>query len=227
MIIIDGSRHSGSGTILRHAVALATLMGRPLRVTNIRVKRPKPGLRRQHLAAVLACVEISRGRVEGAEVGSQEIVYHPGPVVHPGTYAFDVGSAGSTTLLSFALMIPALYATGPWSVTITGGIFQDFAPSAFHVKHCVLPLLARMGAHITLNVARPGYVPQGQGRLYMRIEPVAGPLQPLRLLHQGKLGTIRGFSRVASRGTTSGTENGSDLHAGTPRAWSSSGLRNP
>ncbi len=51
-----------------------------------------------------------------------------------------------------------------------------------------------MGAHITLNVARPGYVPQGQGRLNMKIEPLAGPLQPLRLLHQGKLGTIRGFS---------------------------------
>ncbi len=194
MMVIDGSRHSGSGTILRHAVALATLLGQPLRVTHIRAKRPKPGLRRQHLGAVLACAEISRGRVEGAEVGSQEIVYHPGPVLHPGKYAFDVGSAGSTTLLSFALIIPALYATGPCSVTVTGGLFQDFAPTAFHMKHCVLPLLARMGAPISLNVARPGYVPQGQGRLTMTIGPLLGPLRPLHLVNQGEIGIIRGFS---------------------------------
>jgi RNA 3'-terminal phosphate cyclase (ATP) len=163
-------------------------------MTHIRAKRPKPGLRRQHLGAVLACVEISRGSVEGAEVGSQEIVYHPGPAVHPGTYAFDVGSAGSTTLLSFALMIPALYSTGSCSVTVTGGLFQDFAPTAFHMKHCLLPILGRMGAHISLNVARPGYVPQGQGRLHMKVDPLTGPLEPLHILHQGKVGTIRGFS---------------------------------
>jgi len=194
MRVIDGSRYSGSGTILRYAVALATLTGMPLRVINIRVKRPKPGLRLQHLGAVLACVEISRGHVEGAEVGSQEVVYHPGPAVHPGAYALDVGSAGSTTLLSFALMIPAMYARGSCSVTVTGGLFQDFAPTAFHMKHCLLPLLARMGAQISLNVARPGYVPQGQGRLHMKIEPLADSLKPLRLLHQGKVGTIRGVS---------------------------------
>jgi RNA 3'-terminal phosphate cyclase (ATP) len=194
MIVIDGSSYSGSGTILRYGVALATLMGRALRVTNIRAKRPKPGLRHQHLAAVLACVAFSGGRVDGAEVGSQEIAYYPGPCVNPGRYAFDVGSAGSTTLLSFSLMIPALYAAGPCAFTLTGGLFQDFAPSAFHMKHCLLALLARMGARVSLHAARPGYVPQGQGRLTMTVEPLTGPLQPLRLLRQGKVGTVRGIS---------------------------------
>jgi RNA 3'-terminal phosphate cyclase (ATP) len=194
MITIDGSRHSGSGTILRYAVALATLMGSPLQMTDIRVKRPKPGLRRQHLGALMACARVCSGTVEGAEVGSREIVYRPGPAVQPGTYAFDVGSAGSTTLLSFALTIPALFSYGPVSVTVIGGLFQDFAPTAYHMKHCLLPLLARMGAQVFLDVDKPGYVPKGQGRLIVRIHPVTAPLKPLLLPEQGEACEVRGIA---------------------------------
>ena len=42
MIEVDGSAQSGSGTLLRYAVALATLLGEPLHMTRIRAKREKP-----------------------------------------------------------------------------------------------------------------------------------------------------------------------------------------
>jgi len=60
MKTIDGSARSGSGTIVRHAVALASLLGREVRIDNIRAGRPKPGLRAQHLKVVQACGEICR-----------------------------------------------------------------------------------------------------------------------------------------------------------------------
>jgi RNA 3'-terminal phosphate cyclase (ATP) len=194
MIEIDGSQHSGSGTILRYSMALATLIGKPLRVTNIRSNRPKPGLRHQHLAALLACARISGGRVEGAEIGSPEIVYYPGSALAPGDYAFDVGSAGSTTLLSFALIIPALFASGPFRFTVTGGLFQDFAPSASHMRHCLFLLLEQMGARVSLDVLRPGYVPQGKGRLAVQVHPLSGLMKPLHLTDQGKVDVIRGVA---------------------------------
>ena len=50
MIHIDGGQKSGSGTIVRFAVGLATLLGEELHLTNIRAKREKPGLRPQHLS---------------------------------------------------------------------------------------------------------------------------------------------------------------------------------
>lgn len=194
MILIDGSRHSGSGTILRYAVALATLLAAPVRIVNIRVKRPKPGLRRQHLAALLACARVSRGRVVGAGVGSRDVTYYPGAQAQGGGYAFDVGSAGSTTLLSFCLLIPALYATGPCSFTLTGGLFQDFAPTAFHMQRCLVPLLCRMGAKVAVEVDKPGYVPQGRGRLIMRVEPLDATLRPLCLENQGEIREIQGIA---------------------------------
>lgn len=39
MIAVDGAQQSGSGTIVRYAVALAALLGRPVRVFNARKRR--------------------------------------------------------------------------------------------------------------------------------------------------------------------------------------------
>ena len=54
MIIIDGAAKSGSGTIVRYSVALASLLGEEIRIKNIRAGRDKPGLRAQHLKVVQA-----------------------------------------------------------------------------------------------------------------------------------------------------------------------------
>ncbi|MBM4328886.1 MAG: RNA 3'-phosphate cyclase [Deltaproteobacteria bacterium] len=194
MITIDGAQYSGSGTILRYALALATLLREPLTVKNIRARRPKPGLRPQHLAATLACARISHGRVEGAEVGSTEIRYEPGATVLPGEYPFDVGSAGSTTLLAFSLCIPAMFADRPTKFLLTGGLFQDFAPSSFHMRRCLLPLLERMGLKILMTVIRPGYAPRGQGQVEVTVHPIRSALKPLTLVEQGRVTEVRGIS---------------------------------
>ncbi len=110
MIHIDGSTHSGSGTLLRHAVTLATLVGEPLQMTNIRAKRPKPGLRPQHAEALRACSTLSGGRLDGAEVGSHTIYYHPGNQLDGGEFNWDIGTAGSATMLALTVIPVALCA---------------------------------------------------------------------------------------------------------------------
>jgi RNA 3'-terminal phosphate cyclase (ATP) len=86
MISIDGAQKSGSGTIVRFAVALASLLNAKLHLTNIQAKREKPGLRPQHLQAVEALREICRGTLAGGKVGSGEIRFKPGGRVKGGSY---------------------------------------------------------------------------------------------------------------------------------------------
>jgi len=194
MIEIDGSLYSGSGTLLRYAVALATLTHQPLHMTHIRAKRPKPGLRAQHLQAVTACGRLSDGRIEGGEVGSQEIIYRPGPRLRSGEFRVDIGTAGSATLAACTLIPPSLYAPGPCRFSIVGGLFQDFAPSFFHMDRVLLPLLRSMGASVTLRMVRPGYYPQGQGELILHVNPASKPLKPVDLVQQGSVECIRGVA---------------------------------
>jgi RNA 3'-terminal phosphate cyclase (ATP) len=194
MIEIDGSAHSGSGTILRYSVAMATLLGEPLHLTRIRAGRDKPGLRPQHLKAVQACSSFSAGKLEGAEVGSQEISYYPGPTLKGGDFHWDIGTAGSATMLAHTLLPIALFAKAPCHFSIHGGLFQDFAPSFFHMQKVLIPTLQKMGARIELEMVRPGYVPKGQGHIQMSVNPISGCLEPLTMVTQGKVARIEGMA---------------------------------
>ncbi len=115
-----------------------------------------------------------------------------------GDYAFDVGTAGSTTLLAYTLLAPALFGAGGASFVLSGGVFQDFAPGAYHTGLCLVPLLARMGAQVKLELVRPGYVPTGQGIIRVDVTPLSGPLRPLHLVRPGRISVVRGYS-LASR----------------------------
>ena len=194
MLHIDGSKHSGSGTVLRYAAALATLKKEPLHIFNIRAKRDKPGLRPQHVMALRACAALSSGILEGDEINSKEVFYRPGQKIQGGKFEWDIGTAGSSTMLAFTLISPALYAERRCSFLITGGLFQDFAPTAFHMREILLPMLRKMGIEIEIEIIRPGYVPKGQGALRMAVQPIRTPLKPIGLLDQGKVLEIRGIS---------------------------------
>ena len=194
MIYVDGAQKSGSGTIVRFAVGLATLLGEELHLINIRAKREKPGLRPQHLKAIQAVQQICEGSLTGGEVGSKEIRFKPGGKVSGGYYEWDIGTAGSTTLLATTLLPAACFSRGALSFKICGGLFQDFAPSAYHMQYVLSPLLDKMGITARLNIIRPGYVPRGGGIIEVAVEPVAGKIKPIALPHQGKVTGIEGIA---------------------------------
>jgi RNA 3'-terminal phosphate cyclase (ATP) len=66
MITIDGSLGEGGGQIVRTALGLSLVTGQPFRIENIRAKRRKPGLLRQHLTAVEAATGVGNASVDGA-----------------------------------------------------------------------------------------------------------------------------------------------------------------
>lgn len=197
MLQIDGAEHSGSGTIVRFAVALAALCRVPIHITNARARRPKPGLRPQHVAAVRACADLCDGRAEGLGVGAQEFTFVPGQRIRGGTFAWDIGTAGSATMLALGVLPLGCFAAAPLTARITGGVFQDFAPSPHHMRHVLAPLLARMGVEVGLEVIRPGYVPRGAGVIELRVRPVRHALTPLSLREPGEVREVAGVA-VAS-----------------------------
>ena len=183
MIDIDGSEGEGGGQILRTALSLAICTGQPFRVANIRAHREKPGLMRQHLTAVKAAAEICVGEVDGAELGSRALTFRPGKLV-AGDYSYDIGTAGSCTLVLQTVLPPLLTAAGPSRVRITGGTHNRTAPPFDFLARSFLPLLARMGADVSLELARHGFYPRGGGEIRATIRPTAR-LAPLSLTARG------------------------------------------
>ncbi|MGA1841435.1 MAG: RNA 3'-terminal phosphate cyclase [bacterium] len=193
-IYIDGSEKSGSGTIVRHCLALASIIKKDLHIINIRAKRKKPGLRPQHLKAVEACCDLTGGSAKKAIIGSDEIIFNPGDKIRYGNFNWDIGTAGSTTMMCLCLLPLGCLSDGESCYTISGGLFQDFAPNAFHMKHVLLNLLKRFSINAEIKIVKPGYVPLGRGILEVKVKPVTGNLKPLKLSEQGNIIGIKGIA---------------------------------
>jgi len=194
MIEVDGALFSGSGTIVRQSIAYAALTGKPVHIINARRRRRKPGLRRQHVCVVNAIGELVSAQIDGCAEGSQEITFCPASPQARDRYRWDIGSAGSTTMLALAVLPVLAFAPRKASAELIGGVFQDFAPSFFHLNHVVLPLARRMGIEAELEMRRPGYVPGGAGLLALTVTPLSGPARPLVQLDQGSVERVWGIA---------------------------------
>ena len=194
-IHIDGAMGEGGGQILRSALALSMISGRPFRIERIRANRPKPGLMRQHLTAVQAAAAVSGAQVVGAEVGSETVEFVPG-AVRPGTYAFSIGTAGSTTLVLQTVLPALIIAEGPSRLVIEGGTHNHAAPTVRFLQRAFLPVLERMGPRVSVAVEKHGFYPAGGGRIAIEIEPSAR-LVPLQLVDRGEITARRAIATVA------------------------------
>lgn len=193
---IDGSRGEGGGQVLRTALAIALCDRQPVHVYNIRSKRPKPGLRRQHLVAVEAAAAVGNAEVTGAYLGSTRIHFSPN-VVTGGSWRFDIGTAGSTTLVLQTLLPSLLSAQFPSAITIIGGTHNPLAPSFEFFQLAFLPLLARMGGKATASLERHGFFPGGGGRINISVEPTSG-LRPLSLEERASPSLITACIKIAN-----------------------------
>jgi len=196
LILLDGSRGEGGGQILRTALSLSLLTGKPFRIVKIRANRDKPGLRPQHLMAVRAAAELGGADVLGAEVGSRDLVFRPGRV-EPRDLAFDIGTAGSAGLVLQTLHLPlAMRAETAARVVLTGGTFNPKAPAFPFLETTWRGSLASLGMPVALAMPVAGFYPRGGGRLEAWIEP-AKP-RPWVRTTRGDLLRIRGVAGTAN-----------------------------
>ncbi|MGB9729329.1 MAG: RNA 3'-terminal phosphate cyclase [Thermoprotei archaeon] len=195
MILIDGSFGEGGGQILRVAVGLAALAKKPIEIINIRMKRDPPGLRPQHLTAVKAVASLVNARVEGLEVGSTKIKFIPGDI-SSGNFTFDVGTAGSVSLVLQALLPVLAFTKAPINVTLKGGTAVPWSPPITYIEKVLLPLLSRMGLKAEIRIIRHGFYPKGGGIVNITVYPVS-QLKPIELIEQGNIKQIKGISLSA------------------------------
>lgn len=198
-IDLDGSLGEGGGQILRTALSISAVTGRPFSIDRLRANRIKPGLRPQHREAARAIARIVNGRLAGDEVGSTRIEFEPRERPRPGEWAFDIGTAGSTPLLLQTVCWPLALAGAPSAITLRGGTHQDHAPSFHYLALIWAPAVARLGFRVAVELQSAGFYPEGGGEFTARIEP-ATPMPPLDLRHRGTLIDVEVVSMVGGLG---------------------------
>ena len=193
MIEIDGSKKSGSGTILRLSVALAAITKQPLHIYNIRQNRPQPGLKHQHLEAVLTAAKLCNAKVQGATLSSRELWFTP-KQIKGGNIEAEIETAGSIPMLLMATLPVCLFADNPVHLHVAkGGTDTTHAPTINYMREVLLPALKQMGVDAAITVQKYGYYPKGMGEATMTTKPNRA-LKPIQVEIFGKLKSIKGVS---------------------------------
>lgn len=190
---VDGRKKSGSGTILRLSVAMAAILGKSLHIYNIRQSRPKPGLKPQHLEAVLTAAKLCNATVKGAELGSKEVWFYPTEIVG-GEIVAEIGTAGSIPMLLITVLPICAFAKKPVGIHISkGGTDVSHSPTINYLSHVFLPILREIGLKVSLTVHKYGYYPKGLGEVSVKVIPNP-KLASLRFEEFGLLQSLKGLS---------------------------------
>ena len=192
MLVIDGSIGEGGGQILRTALGLAAVLRKPIKVINIRAKRRNPGLQRQHLTGVKAIATLTNARIEGAYLGSTSLYFEPRGL-RCGEFVFDVGTAGSVTLVLQTLLPVLPYLPCRSTIEIRGGTDVPWSPPVDYIRYVFIPLARLCGVEIELELIRRGHYPRGGGIIKLYIEPTHS-LNSIELAERGALKTVKGRS---------------------------------
>lgn len=169
-VTIDGG--AGGGQILRSALSLAALNGESVTVEDVRGDRPNPGLAHQHRACVEAAAAVCDADVDGAELGSETVTFHPGEV-SGGEVEVAVGTAGAVTLVFETVLPLGVAADAPIELTVTGGTDVAWSPTVDYYRDVRLPLAERVGWSASIDVARRGFYPEGGGEATLTVAPSA------------------------------------------------------
>jgi RNA 3'-terminal phosphate cyclase (ATP) len=195
-ILLDGSAGEGGGQILRTALALSAITGKPFSIHRVRENRIKPGLRPQHREAALAMARLCAAEVTGAEVGSSRLTFRPTASASAGAHVFDIETAGSTPLLFQTLCWPLALAGGTSQLTLRGGTHLQNSPTFHDLALVWAPAVARLGFRFELALQAAGFYPEGGGEITATIEP-AHAMPPLDLRHRGTLAEVEVVAMVA------------------------------
>jgi RNA 3'-terminal phosphate cyclase (ATP) len=207
MIVIDGSHGEGGGQVLRSSLSLSALLGEPVRIDNIRVKRPNPGLQAQHLTGVRALAQVCRAKLDGAELGSPRLAFRPRSSPQGGEYSWDVaqarkgGSAGATSLVFQALLVPLLLSEGDSRLYLRGGTHVAWSPPFHYLEMVYLPTLSRMGFRARVDIEQWGWYPIGEGLITALITGTGHPasgISGLDLTERGELRRLSGISALSN-----------------------------
>lgn len=183
--VLNGAHGEGGGALLRTALSVSCLTQQPVRIHSIRGAMRKPGLNSEDLTFLAALSASCRADVEGDDLESREILFHPRRSPQPLNMNLDVHSHEKGLVPGNALtiaesLLPVLARTGGYSnLTITGETHNNNTLTYDAFERVTLAAHRRQGLYAFPSLLTAGYGFGGRGEVALEVEPSA--VEPITL----------------------------------------------
>ncbi|KAF8072773.1 RCL1 [Scenedesmus sp. PABB004] len=181
----------------RQRLLLSTLSGRAIRIDDIRAGEQSPGLRDFEASLLRLLEKLTNGCVVEINETGTSLRYRPGVIICGGGLVHDCGAGRSIGYYLEALVLLALFAKKPLSITLRGVTNDHLDPSVDLWRTVGLPLLRKAAglddAGLELKIVRRGARPAGGGEVALRV-PLVRALPPVSLTDEGMVRRVRGIA---------------------------------
>ncbi len=190
-IVLNGSHGEGGGALLRTAVAMSSLTQQPLRVHSVRGALRKKGLNSEDLTFIDALGDATRAEVEGAGVGTDELVFRPKTLPKPLSGRYDIhahekGRVPGNALILTTGLLPILARAGGYSeFSVVGETHNENTVCFDAFERVTLGAMRRLGLFATARLVSAGFGFAAQGEVAVEVEPSA--LSPVDWSSRGLL----------------------------------------
>mmetsp|Transcript_59119 Transcript_59119/g.129669 ORF Transcript_59119/g.129669 Transcript_59119/m.129669 type:complete len:369 (+) Transcript_59119:58-1164(+) len=187
-------RYRGSN-FLRQRLVLSTVSGRPVVITDIRVKDEEPGLRDYEASFVRLLDKLCDGSDISIDETGTTLKYRPGQIVGGSGLVHSCPPSRSLSYFLEGLLFLAPLAKQPLTVRLKGVTngMDDVSCDTF--RTATLPLLAKFGLEeqLSFKILKRGAPPLGGGEVIFSC-PITKGIQPIELLNEGKVKRVRGVA---------------------------------
>ncbi|CAK9830050.1 Probable RNA 3'-terminal phosphate cyclase-like protein [Anthophora retusa] len=178
---------------LRYRLLLSTLSGKPVRITNIRIKDDDPGLKEYEVSFVRLLDKITNGsRIELNETGTS-LYYSPG-LLNGGELEHDCSLQRGIGYYLEGIMILAPFCKNAVDVKLRGITNNTKDPSVDRIKTAAVPILKKFlpgDNEIVFTISKRGAAPLGGGEIRFKC-PVSRNLKSIQFQKSGMVKRIRG-----------------------------------
>ncbi|MBN1175635.1 hypothetical protein JXA48_03250 [Candidatus Woesearchaeota archaeon] len=194
-IVLDGSKFSGSGTLLRSALAFSSITSKSFVIEKILIDRKFPGLSAQKVALIESFAKATQADVAGNGVGSTILQFSPKLPFSGKKVDIDFSSPTSVTLPLQSLLIPSLISEDSVSINLTGGTHVANAPTIGFLRETLFRYLTPYFENISLNIPLMGFYPKGEGTVVCNLTSSISKgdkVRPLDVIEKDNLIALKG-----------------------------------
>lgn len=178
---------------LRYRLLLSTLSGKPVRITNIRVKDDDPGVKEYEVSFIRLLDKITNGsRIELNETGTN-LYYNPG-LLYGGELEHDCSVQRGIGYYLEGIMILAPFCKKAVDIKLKGITNNTIDPSVDRLKACAVPILKKFLSgdnEVIFTINKRGAAPLGGGEIKFRCPPSRN-LRSIQFQNSGMVKRIRG-----------------------------------